>query len=88
MGTAPTRQRVADRNRIIAALAGVTCVVEARTRSTALNTAHHAETLGRQVAAVPGSVYSANSAGCHRILRENGAFLVSDAEDVAEVLAD
>ena len=86
--TAPTRCRFLQRNRIIAALAGVTCVVEARWRSGALNTAHHAETIGRQVAAVPGSVHSANSAGCHRILRGNAAFLVSDAADVAEILAD
>ncbi len=88
IGTAPTRMRFLNRNRIIAALAGVTCVVEARWRSGALNTAHHAETIGRQVAAVPGSVHSANSAGCHRILRGNAAFLVSDAADVAEILAD
>ncbi|WP_419095529.1 DNA-processing protein DprA [Pseudarthrobacter naphthalenicus] len=42
----------------MAALAGVTCVVEARWRSGALNTAHHAETIARHVAAVPGSVHS------------------------------
>lgn len=57
-GSAPTRYRFLQRNRIIAALAGVTCVVEARWRSGALNTAHHAETIARHVAAVPGSVHS------------------------------
>lgn len=57
-GTAPSRARFLQRNRIIAALAGVTCVVEARWRSGALNTAHHAETIARHVAAVPGSVHS------------------------------
>ncbi|MGP0225305.1 DNA-processing protein DprA [Paenarthrobacter sp. NCHU4564] len=87
-GNAPTRYRFLQRNRIIAALAGVTCIVEARWRSGALNAAHRAETIGRHVAAVPGSVHSANSAGCHKLLRENGAFLVSDAADVAEILAD
>ena len=71
-GSAPTRHRFLQRNRIIAALAGVTCVVEARWRSGALNTAHHAETIARHVAAVPGSVHSANSAGCHRLLKEGG----------------
>lgn len=86
-GSAPTRYRFLSRNRIIAALAGVTCVVEARWRSGALNTAHHAETIARHVAAVPGSVHSANSAGCHRLLKEGGAVLVSDAADVAELLA-
>ena len=86
-GTAPTRSRFLARNRIIAALAGVTCVVEARWRSGALNTAHHAETIARHVAAVPGSVHSANSAGCHRLLKEGTAALVSDAAEVAELLA-
>ncbi|WP_416430449.1 DNA-processing protein DprA [Paenarthrobacter nicotinovorans] len=87
IGAAPTRARFLDRNRIIAALAGVTCVVEARWRSGALNTAHHAETIARHVAAVPGSVHSANSAGCHRLLKEGTAALVSDADEVAELLA-
>jgi DNA processing protein len=85
-GSAPTRHRFLMRNRITAALAGVVCVVEARWRSGALNTAHHAESLGRHVAAVPGSVHSANSAGCHRLLRDGGAVLVTDAADIAELL--
>lgn len=86
-GSAPTRHRFLQRNRIIAALAGVTCVVEARWRSGALNTAQHAETIARHVAAVPGSVHSANSAGCHRLLKEGGAVLVTDAAELTELLA-
>ncbi|MBU8867846.1 DNA-processing protein DprA [Paenarthrobacter aromaticivorans] len=85
--TAPTRQRFLARGRIIAGLAGVTCVVEARWRSGALNTAHHAETIARHVAAVPGSVHSANSAGCHRLIKEGAAALVSDGHELAELLA-
>ena len=84
-GSAPTRYRFLQRNRLIAALASVTVVVEARWRSGALNTAHHAESLGRAVGAVPGSVHSANSAGCHRLLREGGAVCVTDAGEVAEL---
>lgn len=84
-GSAPTRYRFLQRNRLIAALASVTVVVEARWRSGALNTAHHAETLGRSVGAVPGSVHSANSAGCHRLLREGGAVCVTDAGEIAEL---
>lgn len=84
-GSAPTRYRFLQRNRIIAALASVTVVVEARWRSGALNTAHHAESLGRAVGAVPGSVHSANSAGCHRLLREGGAICVTDAAEIAEL---
>lgn len=86
-GSAPTRYRFLQRNRLIAALASVTVVVEARWRSGALNTAHHAESLGRAVGAVPGSVHSANSAGCHRLLREGGAVCVTDAGEVAELAA-
>jgi DNA processing protein len=84
-GSAPTRYRFLQRNRLIAAMSAVTVVVEARWRSGALNTAHHAETLGRAVAAVPGSVHSANSAGCHRLLRDGGAVCVTDAAEVAEL---
>ncbi len=84
-GSAPTRYRFLQRNRLIAAIASVTVVVEARWRSGALNTAHHAETLGRAVAAVPGSIHSANSAGCHRLLRDGGAICVTDAGEVAEL---
>ncbi|GAA3312954.1 DNA-processing protein DprA [Arthrobacter ramosus] len=84
-GSAPTRYRFLQRNRIIAALAAVTVVVEARWRSGALNTAHHAESIGRAVAVVPGSIHSANSAGCHRLLRDGGAVCVTDVGEIAEL---
>lgn len=84
-GSAPTRWRFLQRNRIIAALAAATVVVEARWRSGALNTAHHAAALGREVGAVPGSIYSANSAGCHRLLRDGSAVCVTDAQEAAEL---
>ncbi|WP_245580126.1 DNA-processing protein DprA [Arthrobacter castelli] len=84
-GSSPTRWRFLQRNRLIAALCSVTVVVEARWRSGALNTAHHAADLSRQVAAVPGSVHSANSAGCHRLLREGSAICVTDAGEIAEL---
>ncbi|WP_426298115.1 DNA-processing protein DprA [Arthrobacter sp. R-11] len=84
-GSAPTRYRFLQRNRLIAALAAVTVIVEARWRSGALNTAHHAESIGRVVAAVPGSIHSANSAGCHRLLREGGAVCVTDVGEIAEL---
>ncbi|MCP1414466.1 DNA-processing protein DprA [Paenarthrobacter sp. A20] len=84
-GSAPTRYRFLQRNRIIAALASVTVVVEARWRSGALNTANHAESIGRVVATVPGSIHSANSAGCHRLLRDGGAVCVTDVGEIAEL---
>jgi DNA processing protein len=86
-GGAPTRHRFLRRNRLIGALAGVTVVVEAQWRSGARSTAHHAADIGRVVAAVPGSVHSANSAGCHRLLRDGGAVCVTDVNEVYELLA-
>lgn len=83
----PSRHRFIQRNRIVAALAGVTCVVEARWRSAALNTAHRAQQLDRVVAAVPGSTFSAQSAGCHRLLKDGAATLVTDTQDLTGLLA-
>jgi DNA processing protein len=87
LGAAPTRHRFLQRNRLIAALAAATVVVEARWRSGAQNTAHHALNLDRPVAVVPGSVHSPTSAGCHRLLKETPAALVVDAADVVELIA-
>lgn len=86
-GSSPTRWRFLQRNRLIAALCAATIVVEARWRSGALNTAHHAAALSREVGAVPGSIQSANSAGCHRLLREGSAVCVTDAAEAAELAA-
>lgn len=86
-GSAPTRLRFLARNRIIAALAGVTCVVEARSRSAALGTARLASTLGRGVAALPGSLHSVNSWGTHALIKDGTAALVTDVEDLVEMLA-
>lgn len=85
-GSAPTKWRFLQRNRLIAALAEGTVVVEAGWRSGSLNTAGHAAALGRPLGAVPGPVTSAASAGCHRLLREYGATCVTDAADVRELL--
>jgi len=85
-GSSPTRWRFVQRNRLIAALSQVTVVVEAAWRSGAMITAGEAVSLGRAVAAVPGPVTSAASAGCHRLLRE-GAVCVTDADEVVELLS-
>lgn len=68
-GTDPNRLRFLVRNRVIAALTAGTVVVEAAARSGALSTATWARELGRVVMAVPGPVSSANSVGCHGLLR-------------------
>jgi len=63
-GVRPARYRFLTRNRLVAALAGATVVVEAGVRSGAANTAAWARALGRAVCAVPGPVTSSASAGC------------------------
>ncbi|MFV0374905.1 DNA-processing protein DprA, partial [Microbacterium sp.] len=85
-GATPTKWRFLARNRVIAALADATVVVEAGHRSGSLNTAGHAASLGRALGAVPGPVTSAASAGCHRLLREYDAVCVTDAADVCELI--
>lgn len=84
-GSTPTKWRFLQRNRLIAALADAVVVVEAGARSGSLNTASHASTLGRPLGAVPGPVTSAASAGCHRMLREQDARCIRDADDVREL---
>lgn len=85
-GAAPTRHRFLSRNRLLAALGGATVIVEAGVRSGSLNTAFLASDLGRPVGAVPGPVTSAASAGCHRLLREDFATIVTSAQDVTTLL--
>lgn len=85
-GRSPTRLRFLVRNRVIAALTSGTVVIEAGQRSGALNTARHARDLGRTLMAVPGPVTSDLSAGCHSIIRNWQATLVTSAPEVIEGL--
>ena len=84
-GCAPTRLRFLVRNRLIAALSVGTVVVEAALRSGSLTTARQARDLSRHLMAVPGSVLSEMSTGCHRLLR-NGAVCVTCAADVLDTV--
>lgn len=87
-GCVQTRTRFLARNRVIAALARGTVVVEAAVRSGALNTANWAQRLNRPVAGVPGPVRSAPSEGVHELIRSGGAMLVTCANDVLELLSE
>lgn len=84
-GRRPWRWSFPARNRIMAALAGVTVVVEASERSGSLITASFAAQLGRTVAVVPGRVTSDKAVGSNRLLRE-GAAPVRGPEDVLDEL--
>jgi len=73
------------RNRLMAALAGITVVVEAAERSGSLITAEMAIDVGRQVGAVPGPVTSWRSSGTNKLLAD-GAAVIRDAQDVLDAL--
>ncbi|MFC5338571.1 DNA-processing protein DprA [Leucobacter denitrificans] len=85
-GTAPTRWRFLQRNRLIAALSRAILVTEAGTRSGTLNTAGHGAEIGRPLGAVPGPITSAASAGCHRLIREYGASLITNGTELLDLL--
>jgi DNA processing protein len=81
LGTRPEPWRFPQRNRIIAALADVVVVVESHQRGGAVVTARHAAAQGRALLAVPGSVHSPSSEGCHDLLAD-GASVCRGPSDV------
>jgi DNA processing protein len=84
-GSTPWRWSFPARNRVMAALAGMTVVVEAAARSGSLITADLAAELGRDLGAVPGPITSRASAGPNRLLA-SGACVVRDAQDVLDAM--
>jgi DNA processing protein len=84
-GATPWRWTFPARNRIMAALAGMTVVVEAATRSGSLITTDLAADLGRDLGAVPGPVTSCASAGPNGLLAA-GAHVIRDAQDVLDAM--
>jgi len=78
------QSRFLTRNRLIAALSCATLVVEAAYRSGSLRTARDAADLMRPVMAIPGQLNSPTSRGCHRLIAERAAEIVTSLEDALE----
>lgn len=80
-GTKGTKFTFPQRNRIIAGLSLGVIVIEAKLKSGALITAEFAKKEGRKIFAIPGSIYSPTSKGCHLLIKQ-GAKLIETPEEV------
>jgi DNA processing protein len=86
IGTSPERENFPKRNRIVAGMADATLVIEAGIKGGALITAELANGYDRDVFAIPGRVDDQYSAGCHRLIMNHKAALITSGKDVLKAL--
>jgi len=84
--TIPDRNNFPMRNRIVAGMSDVTIVVESNIAGGALITAHMASGYNREVAAIPGRVNDSRSAGCNDLIRKNIAAMITNADDLLDLM--
>jgi DNA processing protein len=85
-GTNPDKQNFPMRNRIVAGLADATIVIETDVKGGSMITANLANGYNREVLAYPGSIYSNASSGCHHLIKTLKANIITDANDIVELL--
>lgn len=85
-GTKPDAARFPARNRIIAGMVDAVLVIEAKSKGGALITADIANSYHKDVLAVPGSIHAKTSEGCHKLIKEHKAHLMTDIADLAYIL--
>ena len=86
IGTKPDRENFPKRNRIVAGMADATIVVEAGIKGGALITAELANSYSRDVFAIPGRINDTYSAGCHKLIMQHKAALITSGDDVLKAL--
>ena len=84
--TEPERQNFLQRNRIVAGMSDATIVIESAAKGGALVTANIAGSYGRDCFAFPGRIDDSASAGCHRLIRNHQAALITSADDFIEAM--
>ncbi len=84
--TSPDPRHFPLRNRIIAGISDVVIVVEAQSEGGAMITANYANEYQREIMAVPGSIFSANSQGCHKLIKNHLAHILTDPNDILSLM--
>ncbi|WP_349316529.1 DNA-processing protein DprA [Chitinophaga sp. MM2321] len=84
--TEPDRQNFPKRNRIVAGICDATVVIESGIQGGSLITADLAFGYNRDVFCIPGRIHDAHAAGCHHLIKNNKAMLVTGAADILQVM--